>query len=497
MRKFRFGRGGNEVPDRDQVYKTDRWSQYQWRQYQWWDHAGQSISNVLKEGKDKVYSFPQFAHETFTKLLSPKSTKRLDKIRPEDSWAEKYHDELEALPEWKQLEDKCRGDRVLAGEAAKEFSSEVAKKLPKAHFSDPDVLRDEYKGLLQFADRMREEGQDTQKVEELLKDAQARGRAEVEKAVKYSDQDGTALRKSLKEAVASAHEKVDDLNEQFNAFGWGNGSGGPGKYGSANIKEALANKIGHSEKLKQLAKEAGRLMRIAAVKQRSKSVHEHYELSSVEVGNDLARVLPTEMVKLADPDLELVFFRQFTERNLLQYHLKGSSKEGRGPIVVCVDQSGSMEGKREIWSKAMALALLKVATMQNRACRVIHFEGTVRKVDDWEPGKVGSLDLLESMAVFYNGSGTEFEPPLRSALESITTVKDLKKADVVFLTDGRSRVSESFASEWAEKKKEKEFTAYLVLIASSARGDVSSLFDKTVYLRDVADDVAAMDVLSV
>src|SRR5207249_4537867 len=48
-------------------------------------------------------------------------------------------------------------------------------------------------------------------------------------------------------------------------------------------------------------------------------------------------------------------------------------ERGRGPMIVCLDGSGSMEGEKEIWSKAVALTLLEIARRQRRLFRFICF----------------------------------------------------------------------------------------------------------------------------
>lgn len=97
------------------------------------------------------------------------------------------------------------------------------------------------------------------------------------------------------------------------------------------------------------------------------------EIHTVGIGNDLSRVLPAELVQLRHPLMKGEFKPRFIEGKLMQYELKGTEKQGKGPIIVCCDNSGSMSGDREVWSKAVALALLEVATMQKRAFVCIHF----------------------------------------------------------------------------------------------------------------------------
>lgn len=82
------------------------------------------------------------------------------------------------------------------------------------------------------------------------------------------------------------------------------------------------------------------------------------DLVGVHPASDLMRLLPSEAVMLALPELELEFYRRYLERRLLSYQSRGtlprqrlmlrSPEQGgqevqpRGPFIVCVDTSGSM-----------------------------------------------------------------------------------------------------------------------------------------------------------
>jgi len=290
---------------------------------------------------------------------------------------------------------------------------------------------------------------------------------------------------------------VDDLTDQLDSIsGWGTGEGTTTPSTIApELKAKLAERIRKSPKLQLLAKEAGRMRRIAAGKQRSKSNYCRSEVTDIECGNDLARLLPSELLKLGT-NRKWEFFRGYTERSLLQYKLSGKEPQGKGPIVICIDQSGSMNGQKEIWSKAVALAMLQIATMQHRKARVIHFTGEVVRVDDWEPGKVDPLQLIISMERFYNGSSTEFCPPMTSSMEAIESDEKLKKADVVFITDGQASVPVRFMEEWNKCKTKKEFTCYGIEIgAPSNGGPLHIMSDKVLTLSDIGDDAHVTDVV--
>src|SRR5690606_26072392 len=85
--------------------------------------------------------------------------------------------------------------------------------------------------------------------------------------------------------------------------------------------------------------------------------------------------------------------------------------------------------------------------------------------------------------------GTRFEPPLRKSLE-ILEKSEFKKADIVFITDGDSHVSDEFMEEFHQKKSEKRFSVHSVLINMSGGGStrtVSRFSDRIINVSNLAD----------
>lgn len=127
------------------------------------------------------------------------------------------------------------------------------------------------------------------------------------------------------------------------------------------------------------------------------------EISGVKLGNDLENLLPQEFALLNDPDLEIFFDLKFVENRLFCFEKHGyisyaqekwreiereiekeRSKEideQKGPIIICVDTSGSMNGNPEIVAKALTLMLAARARKEKRACFLINFSSSVDTMD--------------------------------------------------------------------------------------------------------------------
>jgi len=254
-----------------------------------------------------------------------------------------------------------------------------------------------------------------------------------------------------------------------------------------------------TRKFKLMAQVIGRMRRLAVHKQKTKLNQSRDELHNVGIGNDLSRVLPIELVQLRHTILKAEFKRKFVEGKLMQYELKGTEKQGKGPIVVCVDKIvGSMSGDRETWRKAVALALLEIATMQKRGFACIHFGGQsdALEIIEIEPGERDILNkAIKTAEFFLNAGGTAFEPALSQIVELISK-QGFKKADVVFITDGNAPIGPKFLSGFLDSKKSKEFRIFGVLIQSHNAETLKKFSDEII---DVAEllDVEAEPLLEI
>jgi len=124
--------------------------------------------------------------------------------------------------------------------------------------------------------------------------------------------------------------------------------------------------------------------------------------------------------------------------------------EGGGPIIVCLDTSGSMEGggAREALSKAVVLAAARTGAREGRAVRAIAF-GSGREVADTGPLLAGPEGIRQMLSLLGNsfGGGTDVVGALRLALELLEadthespgksgSSSAAAAADLVLVTDG-------------------------------------------------------------
>lgn len=113
------------------------------------------------------------------------------------------------------------------------------------------------------------------------------------------------------------------------------------------------------------------------------------DIVGVHQSDHLERIIPNETIYLAEPALEILFYKHFADKRLLTYRMQGMQRTLRkvksfkpaskqveiekGPFLICVDASGSMNGFPELCAKAMAYALMQIAVREDRDCSVMIF----------------------------------------------------------------------------------------------------------------------------
>jgi uncharacterized protein with von Willebrand factor type A (vWA) domain len=310
------------------------------------------------------------------------------------------------------------------------------------------------------------------------------------------DQAEAAIRQAARHALAQAEQDIDSTNEAIKAYSGGYDQGGFGlakKGQSTKQKLELAQKVRSSDKLKQIAELCGRLTRIALAVQKAKVKHPPDEIASIELGSDVARMLPSELCLLADPELEDLFILKLIEKRLSQYELIHHEPQGRGPIILAIDESASMDEPavpqetitKEVWSKGIALALMAIARLQQRDIAIIHFSSKNQiKTQFFLKGQASPEEALQVAEFFYNGT-TAFEPWMKKALELIDDSR-FDKADVICVTDGLASISPSVKTHWLQTKAARAMRAFGILIGTDEGASV---------LASITDAMLPLDML--
>ncbi|EHP86837.1 VWA domain-containing protein [Methanotorris formicicus] len=288
-----------------------------------------------------------------------------------------------------------------------------------------------------------------------------------------------------KNSLKEISEDIGDTINGMNAVSsWGSGKGDKK---SLNPEERikLASKILENKTIHKIVKKLGRLKLIAINEYKSKIIHYSGEIYSIKMGDDLKHLLPKELVNFSDEILYLDFLRKFVDKKLLTYDLDNEVEKSKGPIIVLLDHSGSMYGKREIWGKAVALSIIEIAKKEKRKFGYIAFDDDVRFKRIFNDISID--DILELASLYYGG-GTNFERPLECAIEIVK--KDFENADIVLITDGYADVSDEFLKKLDDLKKDKKLKLTSIFIEVYPTETIKKISDELIKVFDLTDEDA-------
>ncbi len=262
-------------------------------------------------------------------------------------------------------------------------------------------------------------------------------------------------------ARAAAVKSAEQAREEAALMAaWGLG---PGELQRMSFEQRarLAARL-RSGRLGQWAELIGRFRHMAAGERARKTEHAPGELAGITLGDDLARLIPSELASLGVPATRAAFAARYAEQRLYVYETRGEQHTGQGAVIACVDCSGSMSAAAaggasgEAWAKACALALLDQARAARRDFAGILFSSPGElKVFRFPAGRAAAIgDVLDFAEFTFNG-GTDFQTPLDAAadlLEAEYNADGRQKGDIVLITDGECGVTEEWMRAWNDRK---------------------------------------------
>jgi len=296
------------------------------------------------------------------------------------------------------------------------------------------------------------------------------------------DQNDFSNLRAIGKALAQAEEEVELAHESAAALGFGKGQ--PGCNDAKRIG-AIYKRVRSSKMLHKICNLAGKFRRLAQAKQRQKTKHGFDELLGLKADNDLGRMLPKELVALLDPVLEQDVLRRFMERQLWCREFQGSEPVGKGPIIICLDESGSMVGERNHAAKALALALAWIARQQKRWCALIAYSGdSGERILPLPLGKWDEVALMDWLEAFI-GQGSDLDVPVREMPKFYESLKAPKgKTDLIFLTDAACNISGKLAKIFVDWKRSVQ-AKLITLVIDSEPEDLAKISDEVHRIRSV------------
>ena len=232
----------------------------------------------------------------------------------------------------------------------------------------------------------------------------------------------------------------------------------------------------NNHRVQEIMKLVGKFQNLA--KHKLLTSHEGVQsIIGVKLGNEIASLLPDELGMLVDEDFESLKSLQLLQKQLFQYKTRARTPKSGGPFVVCIDESGSMEGFMNANAKAFLFGLWQVAKTEKRELVVVRFGGA----GDQLTQRIKSVeDMFYVCENFMNSGSTDFNTPLRHAKAIIENGGEFDKADIVFITDDAGNLDSNFLTEFNEFRKTSK--TKVVTLSLVARAYTAKLFsDQVVY----------------
>ena len=215
------------------------------------------------------------------------------------------------------------------------------------------------------------------------------------------------------------------------------------------------------------------------------------QIMGIRFSNDISSVILSELALLKNNATRKLFELKFAQKQLLSFRYETlvatekesiehewksvEKKEPQGPVIVCVDTSGSMSGQPESIAKTITFALSKIAIEEKRKCFLISFSTgiSVLNLSDFKED-----NALENLVSFLNMSfngGTDAEPALRHSLKMLAE-KEWKNADVLMISDFlMGNISEELRNQ-IEAEKAKNTCFYSLVIGNSGNNNAIECF---------------------
>lgn len=215
------------------------------------------------------------------------------------------------------------------------------------------------------------------------------------------------------------------------------------------------------------------------------------EIDGLRYSNDISSVLPSELALLKNTAAKKLFQLKFAQKQLLSFKYQNDvldskeeniqeetsveKQEPKGPIIICVDTSGSMHGTPENIAKTITFALSRIAIEEDRKCYLISFSTSIETLDltDFSDNPISKL--VQFLRMSFHG-GTDAVPALTHAVK-ILSENEWKNADVLMISDFVMQSLDNDIKAQIESAQEDNTNFHSLVIGSSGNNAAINCFN--------------------
>lgn len=271
------------------------------------------------------------------------------------------------------------------------------------------------------------------------------------------------------EKMVRLNEIFDDVS-LFSEIGWDLSKFSKGDlFNIAKLDDVLKNRVEIINFIKNLGKIESPEEKLRKTDSKSEAFYKN-EYFSIEFGDKIDRIIPSELSYFHNNSMKKRFYSKYIEKKLFNYSMlnieeekKSNIKREKGPLIICMDSSSSMNGLPEEICKSIILFLYKECKKSHRDLYVISF-GSIDEIDELNiTDKDNGLSTLLSFLKKRFLGGTDFYSPLKRAFELIQN-NEYKKCDILFLSDGIGKMEKTLLDDILNKKHINETKIFSILL---------------------------------
>lgn len=215
----------------------------------------------------------------------------------------------------------------------------------------------------------------------------------------------------------------------------------------------------------------------------------HSDIAGVSLGRDFSSLLPLELAQFSDEEMEDCFFQKYVTGRLQTFSYQSESLHAarslhqhaarpRGPMVVCMDTSGSMEGLPNQIALSLMMKLTEMCSREQRDCELIAFSVLAKPIDVMDD-RTKLLQFFTSRA----SGDTDARRMLRSLSELFTGNQHYASADVLWISDFRIPLPDALYLSQMEQLRS-EGTCFYGLQIGIAENRWTAYFDEMFQIYD-------------
>jgi len=294
------------------------------------------------------------------------------------------------------------------------------------------------------------------------------------------EQGGGPPQQSLAQAVEAAQEKCEEAQQRLASCGSEPPEDreiDPTDYMA--VADALASDADLVKIMEQVGRALGSASRMMAHDVNATAGHG----ANFTHGSDIARLADYLFADLSHAVLKNQLLADLVSENAILVSEESYTKDRKGPIVILVDESGSMSGRQLIDAKAVAIATHVIAKREGRSTHFVSFSSVTRVYNPEIPQEL--LNFMRSNI----GGGTCFVHALNDGMDCIDQHKEFG-ADLLLITDGDSS-AHSVVDRIKEQQAKNGLQLFVTLIVTQTEAANEAMCEDVLKHADLKDVVTA------